>query len=82
MVSSVDLQVTNSYSTSSFAIKATDTNATLDNGIYKCEVTLTISGINNFSKTSNDSTVVLKGMPILILVSYVNYLASSKFLIQ
>ena len=65
----INLQVTNSDSTSSFAIKATDTNATLDNGIYRCEVTLTISGVNNFSKTSNDSTVVLKGMAIAILVT-------------
>ena len=55
-------QVTNNNNTSSLAIKATDTNATLDNGIYRCEVTLTISGLDNFSKISQNSTVLFKGM--------------------
>ena len=56
------VQVTNTYSTSSLTIQATNTNATLDNGIYSCQVTLTISGVDSFNKTSNDSTVIFKGI--------------------
>ena len=56
------VQVTNTYSTSSFAITSTDTNATLDNGIYSCQVTITISGVYSFNKTSNSSIVVFKGI--------------------
>ena len=42
-------------------IQATDTNATLDNGVYSCQVTLTIFGVDNFNKTSNNSVVLFKG---------------------
>ena len=56
------VQVADNNNTSSFVIKATDSNATLDNGIYRCAVTLTISGVNSFSKTSQISTVLYKGM--------------------
>ena len=42
-------------------IQATDTNATLDNGVYSCQVTLTIFGVDNFNKTSNSSVVLFKG---------------------
>ena len=56
------IQVTNNYSTSSFAIKASDVIATLDNGIYSCQVTLTISEVNTFNETSNNSTIVFKGL--------------------
>ena len=55
-------QVANNYSTSSLTIQATDTNATLDNGIFSCQVTLTISGVDTFNKISNNSTVIFKGM--------------------
>ena len=64
-------QVTNDDNTSSLAIKATDTNATLDNGIYRCEVTLIISGVNSFSKTSQNSTVLFKGMATPIATTLV-----------
>ena len=47
---------------SSLTIQATDTNATLDNGVYNCQVTLTIFGVDNFNKTSNNSTVLFKGI--------------------
>ena len=47
---------------SSLTIKATNTNATLDNGVYSCQVTLTIFGVDEFNKTSNNSIVLLKGM--------------------
>ena len=59
----IPVQVTTNYSTSSLTIKATDTNATLDNGVYSCQVTLTISGVDSFNKTSSNSTVIFKGMP-------------------
>ena len=55
-------QVTNNYTTSLLTIQATDTNATLDNGIYSCQLTLTIFGAEKFNKTSNTSTISLKGM--------------------
>ena len=55
-------QVTNNYTTSLLTIQATDTNATLDNGIYSCQVTFTISGEDSFNKTSQNSIVILKGM--------------------
>ena len=58
------VQIANNYSTSSFTIQATDTNATLDNGIYSCQVTLIISGVDSFNTTSNASTVIFKGIPI------------------
>ena len=61
----IPVQVANNYTTSSLTIQDTDTNATLDNGIYSCQVTLTISGVDSFNKTSNDSTVIFKGMPTL-----------------
>ena len=47
---------------SSLTIKATDTNATLDNDIYSCQATLIIFGVDNFIKTSNNSIVLFKGM--------------------
>ena len=59
----IPVQVANNYSTSSLTIQGTDTNATLDNGIYSCQVTLTISGVNSFNVTSNNSTVIFKGIP-------------------
>ena len=45
-----------------FTIQSTDTNATLDNGIYSCQVTLTIFGVDNFNKTSNNSIVLFEGI--------------------
>ena len=63
-------QVTNNYTTSLLTIQATDTNATLDNGIYSCQVTLTISGEDSFNKTSQNSIVILKGMTAS--VQYIN----------
>ena len=59
----IPTQVANNYSTSSLTIQGTDTNATLDNGIYSCQVTLTISGVDSFNVTSNNSTVIFKGIP-------------------
>ena len=61
------VQLTNNNNTSSFVIKATDADATLDNGIYTCQVTLTIFGLYNLSKISNDSIVLFKGMPAVYL---------------
>ena len=66
------IQVTDNNNTSSFVIKDTDSNATLDNGIYRCEVTLTISGVNSFSKTSQMSIVLFKGMATVILYHFIN----------
>ena len=58
---------------SSFVIQAADTNATLDNGIYICQVLLTISGENNFSMKSSNSTVAFKGMSIpTMLYNYIH----------
>ena len=59
----IPAQVSNNYSTSSLTIQGTDTNATLDNGVYSCQVTLTISGVDSFNVTSNNSTVIFKGIP-------------------
>ena len=81
------VQVTNNNNTSSFAIKATDTNATLDNGVYKCEVTLTISGVNTFNKSSSNYSMILyKGMLTSMLLqikilfhNYVQYVRSYTF---
>ena len=70
------IQITNNYTTSSFVINATDTNATLDNGVYNCQVTLTISRVDNFSEISNNSTVVFKGLFTLILHTYIIILAT------
>ena len=64
---SMFVQLTNNNNTSSFVIKATNTDATLDNGIYTCQVTLTIFGLYNLSKISNDSIVLFKGMPAVYL---------------
>ena len=55
------MQVTNNSNASSFVITSTDTNATLDNGVYSCQVTLTISGVDSFSIASNNSVVLFKG---------------------
>ena len=51
---------------SSLAIQATDTNATLDNGVYSCQVTLTIFGVDSFSKASNNSVVLFKGAHVCV----------------
>ena len=59
----IPAQVANNYSTSSLTVQGTDTNATLDNGVYSCQVTLTISGVDSFNVTSNNSTVIFKGIP-------------------
>ncbi|XP_065904304.1 receptor-type tyrosine-protein phosphatase delta-like isoform X2 [Dysidea avara] len=47
---------------SSYGIDAMDTNATLDNGMYTCQVTLTIAGVDGFLSTSNSATVGLRAM--------------------
>ena len=51
---------------SSLIIKANDTNATLDNGIYSCQVTLTIFEVDSFNKTSNNSVVLFKGTHVCV----------------
>ena len=62
---------------SSFTIEANDTNAILDNGIYNCQIALTIAGMDNFSSASNYSLVLLKGIEIccklLIYLCYLQY---------
>ena len=55
-------------------IKATDTNATLDNGVYSCQVTLTIFGVDEFNKTSNNSIVLFKGMHAKVLLLLTMYI--------
>ena len=55
------MQVTNNSNASSFVITSTDTNATLDNDVYSCQVTLIIYGVDSFSTTSNNSVVLFKG---------------------
>jgi len=58
----VPFQVTNDAMSSSLIINAADTNATLDNGMYTCQITLTVTGEDDFTSTSDDATVRLQGM--------------------
>ena len=66
-ISQLFIQVTNNFNTSLFTIRGTDTNAILDNGIYSCQVVLTIFGIERFAGASTNSTVLFKGMLTLTL---------------
>ena len=66
------LQVIDETMSSSYGIDAMDTNATLDNGMYTCQVTLTIAGVDGFLSTSNSATVGLRGTHMHVhLYSYV-----------
>ena len=49
---------------SMFYISGTDTDAMQDNGMYTCQVTLTIAGVDVFMNDSDDSLVVLSGKVI------------------
>ena len=53
--------------TSLYVVDASNTNATLDNGIYNCQVTVTIAGEDSFTTTSNSVTIGLQG------TKYTNY---------
>ena len=46
---------------SSLVINASDANATLHNGMYACQVTLTVDHVDNFTTTSNIAIVGLRG---------------------
>ena len=54
-------QITNEAMSSSLVINASDANATLHNGLYTCQVTLTVDKEDNFTTTSNIATVGLRG---------------------
>lgn len=54
-------QITNNNDTSLFTIEANDTDAKADNGIYNCQITLVIAGVDNFSSASNYSVVLFEG---------------------
>ena len=45
-----------------------DSNATLDNGEYTCQITVTVNGRDNFTETSDTMDVVLLGNYSNILV--------------
>ena len=51
-------------------INATDTNATIHNGIYTCQATLIIAGVDRFIETA-DSTVTFTGTEMIYSLSYV-----------
>ena len=46
---------------SSLDINMNDGNATLDNGEYTCQITVTVNGRDNFTETSDTMDVVLLG---------------------
>ena len=46
---------------SMYYINANDTNAMLDNGIYACQVYVTIAETDRFMNISDTSLVVLRG---------------------
>ena len=58
------LQITNDTMSSIFYISGNDTDAMQDNGMYTCQVTLTIAGDDVFMNDSNPSLVVLMGKVI------------------
>ena len=66
------MQVRNRNNVSLFSINANDTNAVLDNGLYSCQVTLTISGTDRFSDTSNNSAVIFKGTYAYTIHMYIH----------
>ena len=51
-----------------FNISGNDTNGILDNGMYNCQVNLTIAGIDMFSDVSDGSSVVLKGKDMYVCI--------------
>ena len=58
-------QVNNGATSSSYVIDASNTNATLDNGMYTCQATLNVAGEDNFTSFSNSATVGLRGTAVL-----------------
>ena len=54
-------QVSNNSTASLFIIEANDTDAKADNGMYNCQITLVIAGMDNFSSASNYSEISLEG---------------------
>ena len=54
-------QITNGAMSSSLIINASNANATLHNGIYTCQVTLTVDHVDDFTTTSNIAIVRLRG---------------------
>ena len=70
-IPSCNVQITHSTTSSTLYINATDTNATIHNGLYTCQVTLTIAGVDRFNKFSDNSRVALRGsyMPHILYTS-------------
>ena len=56
------MQVTHSTTSSTLYINATDTNATIHNGVYQCTATLIIYGEDEFTKLSSKTEVILSGI--------------------
>jgi len=54
-------QITNGAMSSSLIINTSDANSTLHNGIYTCQVTLTVDRVDDFTTTSNIAIVGLQG---------------------
>ena len=55
-------QIINGAMSSSLIVNASDANATLHNGMYTCQVTLTVDRVDDFTTTSNIATVGLRGI--------------------
>ena len=53
--------ITNNSTSSTLYINAIDTNATVHNGMYTCQVTLAIAEEDKFSQFSNKSRVAFSG---------------------
>ena len=51
-----------------FNISGNDTDGILDNGMYNCQVNLTIAGNDTFSDVSDGSSVVLKGKVVCVYI--------------
>ena len=54
-------QITSDYNSSSLTVEAHNTNSTTDNGIYNCQIILSIVEIDTISSNSNYSMVSFKG---------------------
>ena len=68
-------QITNNNNTSLFTIKANETDAKADNGMYNCQITLFIAEMDNFSSASNYSVVLFEGT-VYYVYDYIMYITA------